>query len=111
MTQQSLHYKTLSEVAARIAEGNLDSAGVTEALLERIEALEPKLHSCITVLGEQALGRARRGAGPSSRRHLHRHIADFGRANSLRGRDMHPRLSEPKVFLDHANPNVGFECR
>ena len=45
MTQQSLHYKTLSEVAARIAEGNLDSVGVTEALLERIEALEPKLHS------------------------------------------------------------------
>jgi Asp-tRNA(Asn)/Glu-tRNA(Gln) amidotransferase A subunit family amidase len=63
MTQQSLHYKTLSEVAARIAEGNLDSAGVTEALLERIEALEPKLHSYITVLGEQALARAQgRGA-------------------------------------------------
>ena len=59
MTQQSLHYKTLSEVAARIAEGNLDSVGVTEALLERIEALEPKLHSYITVLGEQALARAR----------------------------------------------------
>jgi amidase len=59
MTQQPLHYKTLSEVAARIADGNLDSVGVTEALLERIETLEPKLHSYITVMGEQALARAR----------------------------------------------------
>ena len=49
MAQQPLHYKTLSEVAARIAEGNLDSVGVTEALLERIEVLEQKLNSYNTV--------------------------------------------------------------
>jgi amidase len=58
MTQDPLHYKTLSEVAARIAEGDLDSVPVTQALLARIEALEPKLHAYITVMGEQALVRA-----------------------------------------------------
>ncbi len=58
MTQEPLHYKTLAEVAAEIAQGDLDSVAVTEALLARIEALEPKLHSYITVMGVQALERA-----------------------------------------------------
>ena len=58
MTQRPLHYKTLAEVAARIAEGDLDSASVTEALLGRIESLEPRLHAYITVMGERALARA-----------------------------------------------------
>jgi amidase len=58
MTQQPLHYKTLSEVAAKIAAGDLDSQQVTEALLARINTLEPRLHSYITVMAEQALDRA-----------------------------------------------------
>ena len=58
MTQESLYYKTLAEVAARIAEGDLDSVAVTEAILARIQALEPRLHSYITVMGEQAMDRA-----------------------------------------------------
>ena len=57
-TQEPLHYKTLSEVAARIATGDLDSVQVTEALLARVKVLEPKLHSYITVMDEQALERA-----------------------------------------------------
>jgi amidase len=59
MTQEPLHYKTLAEVAARIATGDLDSVAVTQATLARIETLEPALHSYITVMGEQALDRAR----------------------------------------------------
>ncbi len=57
-TEEPLHYKTLSEIALRIASGDLDSLQVTESMLERIEALEPKLHSYISVLGQQALKRA-----------------------------------------------------
>ena len=59
MTQKPLHYETLSEVATKIAQGDLDSVQVTQALLARIDRLEPKLHSYITVMGEQALERAR----------------------------------------------------
>ncbi len=58
MTEQPLHYKTLSEVAARIERGELTSVEVTEAQLQRIEALEPKLHSYITVMRDYALERA-----------------------------------------------------
>ena len=58
MSQESLHYKTLSDVGARIAAGDLDSVEVTGAILERIDALEPKLHSYITVLADQAMQRA-----------------------------------------------------
>jgi amidase len=58
MTDAPLHYKTLSEVAATIAGGELDSVSVTQAILTRIERLEPQLHSYINVLGEQALQRA-----------------------------------------------------
>ena len=67
MTQQPLHYKTLAEVATRIAEGDLDSVSVTEALLGRIESLEPRLHSYITVMGERALARAEAADAARSR--------------------------------------------
>jgi amidase len=59
MSQQPLHYETLSAVAKQIAAGELDSVQVTQAMLARIDALEPKLHSYITVMGEYALDRAR----------------------------------------------------
>ena len=58
MSEQPLHYKTLAEVAARIASGDLDSVTVTEAMLARIQTLEPKLHAYITVMGEQAMAQA-----------------------------------------------------
>ena len=58
MTQAPIHYKTLSEVAMGIANGDLSSVQVTEALLARINTFEPRLHAYITVLAEQALKRA-----------------------------------------------------
>ena len=53
-----LHYQDLWEVSERIAAGEIDSVSATESLLARIEALEPRLHSYITVTGERALERA-----------------------------------------------------
>jgi amidase len=58
MTDQPLHYKTLSAVAAQIAQGDLNSVDVTEALLARIDHLEPRLHAYISVMNEQALAAA-----------------------------------------------------
>ena len=58
MTQIPLHYKTLTEVAQAIAQGDLSSVEVTRAMLARIDAVEPQLHSYITVLAEQSLTQA-----------------------------------------------------
>ena len=58
MTEESLHYLTLTEVAERIANGELSSVAVTRAQLARITALEPRLHAYYTVMAEQALSRA-----------------------------------------------------
>ncbi len=55
-----LHYASLAEVCGRIKSGALDSVAVTEHLLERIAALEPRLHSYVRVLGEEALADAAR---------------------------------------------------
>ncbi len=53
-----LHYQTLTEVADQIASGDLTSVAVTEALLARIEKLEPTLHTYYTVLADLALEQA-----------------------------------------------------
>jgi amidase len=58
MTDQPIHYKTLSEVATLIAQGDLDSIDVTEALLARIDQLEPRLHAYISVMKDQAMATA-----------------------------------------------------
>lgn len=58
MAQQPLHYQTLTEIAAKIADAQLDSVHVTQALLARMETLEPKLHAYITVMGDYALEKA-----------------------------------------------------
>lgn len=55
-----LHYLTLTEVARRIKSGELTARKVTEALLERIRDLEPRLHSYALVLEDQALATADR---------------------------------------------------
>ncbi len=54
-----LHYLTLTDVADRIADGSLTSVEVTEAILARIEALEPTLHTYYAVHAEDAIARAR----------------------------------------------------
>ena len=64
--REPLHYLTLCEIAQKISSGDLDSLAITEAMLARIEALEPRLHSYITVMGPQALQSA---ADADARRH------------------------------------------
>ncbi len=58
MTQEPLHYLSLTRVAELIASGELRSVDVTRSLLERIAKLEPRLHAYITVMAAQALNRA-----------------------------------------------------
>jgi len=56
----ALHYQSLAGVCRRLKSGELSAVAVTEHLLQRIEALEPSLHSFAMVLPEWALERARR---------------------------------------------------
>jgi amidase len=58
MMNPPLHYQTLTAVADRIASGDLTASAATEALLTRMAALEPRLHTYYTVLGERARERA-----------------------------------------------------
>lgn len=58
MAERPIHYQTLVDVAARIRDGALSSVEVTEAVLNRVNRLQPKLHAYITVIDEQALERA-----------------------------------------------------
>jgi len=55
----ALHYQSLASVCRRLKSGELSALAVTEHLLQRIEALEPTLHSFAMVLGNRALERAR----------------------------------------------------
>ncbi len=50
---------TLTQAAAEITAGRLSSVELTESLLARIEALEPRLQAWATLLPEQALAAAR----------------------------------------------------
>ncbi|HXH08689.1 MAG TPA: amidase [Alphaproteobacteria bacterium] len=56
-----LHVTTMSiaEVARRIADHELSPVELTQAMLERIERLNPRLNAFLTVLPEQAMAQAR----------------------------------------------------
>src|SRR5262249_6346034 len=54
-----LHFLTIAEAARLIAARKLSPVELTEALLSRIEALDPRVNSFITVTAELALGQAR----------------------------------------------------
>ena len=58
MTEQPIHYRSLTEVATQIAEGQLSSVAVTDAILARIDTLEPKLHAYYSVLADEARAKA-----------------------------------------------------
>ena len=60
MAQSALHYLELLEVGRRIQSRQQSSVEVTQALLQRIEALEPQLHSYSCLTQQQALEDARR---------------------------------------------------
>ncbi len=54
-----LHSLTLTEAAERIRTGALSPVALVQACLDRIAALDGRLHAFITVTGEQALAEAR----------------------------------------------------
>ena len=54
-----LHYLSLDEVAKRLTARKITSVEVTEAILDRIDKLDPKLKAFATITREQALGEAK----------------------------------------------------
>ncbi|MES1181779.1 MAG: amidase, partial [Flavobacterium sp.] len=52
---KSIHYATLSELAELIRTKKISSEEITQLMLIRIAALDPKLNSYITVMGESAI--------------------------------------------------------
>jgi amidase len=59
MSAEPLHYQTLLEVSAKLRAGEVTSVAVTEALLDRISALDGTLKSYTTVLADRAITQAR----------------------------------------------------
>ena len=59
MTDTPLHFQSIAELGQRIRSGALSPVELTEALLERIERLNPSLHAFISVDRERALNEAR----------------------------------------------------
>lgn len=55
----SLHYWSIEELSDSIRTGEISPVEVVRTMLDRIENLDKRLHSYITVMGEQALARAR----------------------------------------------------
>ncbi|MEM7542330.1 MAG: amidase [Pseudomonadota bacterium] len=57
---QKIAFSSLVKIGQRIQQQKTSSLKVTEAMLERIEALDPKLGSYVNVLGDRAMQRAKR---------------------------------------------------
>ncbi len=69
-----LHTLTIAAARQALDAGDTSSVELTEALLERITALEPQINAFLTITGEQALAQARaadeqRGSGSLSPLH------------------------------------------
>jgi aspartyl-tRNA(Asn)/glutamyl-tRNA(Gln) amidotransferase subunit A len=56
---RDLHYLTIRDAAARIRSKRLSPVELTEAILARIDQVEPKIHAFITLMRENALEAAR----------------------------------------------------
>ena len=57
---EALHFLTIAEAARRLEAKTLSPVALVEALLDRIESLNPQLDTFVTLMGEQALEAARR---------------------------------------------------
>ena len=55
---EALHFLTIAEAARRIKARTLSPVALVEALLGRIELLNPQLDAFVTLMGEQALAAA-----------------------------------------------------
>ena len=51
----TLHHLTIAEASSLIERQELSPVALTEAFLERIESVDPKLNAYVTVTGERAL--------------------------------------------------------
>ena len=75
MADESLHFKTIAELAGLIESGQLSPTEATSAQLSRIEKLDGRLQSYATVMAESAMTQARSAeaeiAGGSYRGPLH----------------------------------------
>lgn len=60
MSDESLFYTPAAELVARYRSGDLSPVEVTQATLDRIEALNPRINAFVTVSPERALDDARR---------------------------------------------------
>jgi len=58
-TSSQLAYLSLAEAATLIAKRELSPVELTQAMLDRISALDPKLHSYYTVFSKEVLAAAR----------------------------------------------------
>ena len=58
MSETPLHFRTITEIAERIAAKELSPVDVTAAMLERIEQLDGQLKSYATVMSEHAMAAA-----------------------------------------------------
>ena len=59
VNHEELHYWTPSDLALALERRDLSPVEVTQAQLERIEALDDQLHAYVTVTAERALERAK----------------------------------------------------
>jgi aspartyl-tRNA(Asn)/glutamyl-tRNA(Gln) amidotransferase subunit A len=59
MATAELHYATIGELGAQFRRRTLSPVEVTEALLARIQKLEPALHAFVTITAERARAEAR----------------------------------------------------
>ena len=59
MSSSGLHYMSISEAASLIKDGKLSPVELTQAYLDRIDALNDRLSAYITVMRESALAQAR----------------------------------------------------
>ena len=59
MADESLHFRTITELAGLIESRQLSPVEAATAQLERIEALDGRLKSYATVMAESALAQAR----------------------------------------------------
>ncbi len=67
-----LHKLTLTDAAAKLQAREISAAELVGACLDQIEATEPRVHACLTVLADQARAEAARldAAGPDPARPL-----------------------------------------
>lgn len=76
--EADIHWLTATELGRRIAAHEISPVEVTEAMLARIERLDPGLHAYVVVLADRAVAQAKRAADgmQASLQLIGRHLAE-----------------------------------